>query len=76
MAAVSQALVDAVLEAVTAFNYSRGLRPAELRAYLAKQYPAPYGPEDVSAAVGQLRREGRIEWRHFAYFLPRSPSKR
>ena len=74
MASVSQALVDVVLETVTAFNYSRGLRPAELRAYLAKQYPARYGPEDVSPAVGQLRREGRIEWRYFAYFLGVPPS--
>jgi len=63
-----QALVEAVFEAVTVFNHSRGLRLAELRSYLDRHYAEIYGAEELNAALAQLTTEGRVEWRHSAYF--------
>jgi hypothetical protein len=64
-----QALVEAVFQAVTAFNNSRGLRTAELRSYLDRHYAEIYGAEELNAALAQLKTEGKVEWRHSAYFL-------
>ena len=71
MGSAPEPLVNAVLEAVTTLNHSGGLRPVELRAYLAKCYSAPYGVHELQAAIEHLRHDRRIEWRHFAYFLGR-----